>query len=286
MGHHALGLGDRDLALGPVALKGLADRAKFPFLNANVVNTETREPLFQTSAILEAGDYKIGVTSVVTNAYRMKANQEKAFGFTVKSPQAVLGPILEEFEAKGIQIILLLGHLTLEECEDVAKEFPQIDVVLGSHSQKMKRYPESAGETFITDPYMKGKYLGIMTLFIDPEEGEFIFGDPGRKAAIEAEIRELEVRIQAREKAIQGAAQAKGATRNTTWLTKNLEDTRAQLLKAEAKLKSMGEDTPPRKSFMAYDYPAMGKMLADDLRIQKKVEKFKKRFPKFAKASK
>ena len=150
----------------------------------------------------------------------------------------------------------------------------------------MKRYPETVGNTFITDPYMKGKYLGVLTLFIDPNETEYVFGDPGRKSAVESEIRELEVRIQAREKAIQGAAEAKGATRNTTWLTKNLEDTRAQLVEAQEKLKSLGEDTPPRKSFMAYDYPAMGKTLEDDARIQKKVESFKKRFPKFAKASK
>ena len=108
-----------------------------------------------------------------------------------------------------------------------------------------------------------------MTLFIDPNETEYVFGDPGRKSAVESEIRELEVRIQAREKAIQGAAEAKGP-RETRRGLKNLEDTRAQLVEAQEKLKSLGEDTPPRKSFMAYDYPAMGKTLEDDARIQKK----------------
>ena len=69
---------------------------------------------------------------MVTNAYRLKANQEKAFGFTVRSPQEVLGPVLKEFTSKGIDIIVLLGHLTLDECEDIAR---LVDVIMGSHSQ-------------------------------------------------------------------------------------------------------------------------------------------------------
>ena len=109
MGHHALGLGDRDLALGPEALGKLAKQAKFPFLNANVVNSETRKPLFQESAVLQAGDYKVGVTSVVTNAYRLKANQEKAFGFTVRSPQEVLGPVLKGSRPRESTLSYFLG---------------------------------------------------------------------------------------------------------------------------------------------------------------------------------
>ena len=69
--------------------------------------------------------------------------------------------MLKEFTSKGIDIIVLLGHLTLDECEDIAREFPEIDVIMGSHSQKMKRYPETVGNTFITDPYMKGSILGF-----------------------------------------------------------------------------------------------------------------------------
>ena len=71
------------------------------------------------------------------------------------------------------------------------------------------------------------------------------------------------------------AAEAKGP-RETRRGSPELEDTRAQLVEAQEKLKSLGEDTPPRKSFMAYDYPAMGKTLEDDARIQKKVESFKR----------
>ena len=66
----------------------------------------------------------------------------------------------------------------------------------------MKRYPETVGNTFITDPYMKGSILGFKP-FVDPNETEYVFearvGNP-----LSNKIRELEVRIQAREKAIRG----------------------------------------------------------------------------------
>lgn len=202
MGHDALGLGDRDLALGIDTLKKLEAKAKFPFLSANVVNAETNEVIFQESALLEVAGQKVGVFGLLSNAYRLKASQESSYGFKVMSPQRVAGKVIAGLKKKGAQIIVLLGHLTLEECAEVAKEFPDIDVILGSHSQKMKRYPDTVGNTYITDPYMKGKYLGILTLFIHPEEQSFVFGDPGRETALKGEVRELEVRIESRTRAL------------------------------------------------------------------------------------
>lgn len=285
MGHDALGLGDRDLALGIDALKKLEKKARFPFLNANVVDVESNELLFQESVLLEAGGQKVGVFALLSNAYRLKASQESAYGFKVLSPQRVAGKIIADLKSKGAQIIVLLGHLTLEECAEVAREFPEIDVILGSQSQKMKRYPDTVGNTYITDPYMKGKYLGILTLFIHPDEKEFVFGDPGRETALKGEIRELEVRIESRSRALESAekSNAAGEKRDTTWLEKNLKDTRLQLDQAKEKLAALDGGMAEFKSFITYDYPGMGKGLEDDEVILQKVEAFKKKYPNVVK---
>jgi len=288
MGHTAMAIGDRDLSLGLETLKRLEKRAKFPFLSANVVDAETKNPVFSESLIVEVDGRKVGLFGLLSNAYRTKANQESKFGFNVLSPPHVTGKVVAEVKEKGAEIIVLLGHLTLEECAELAEEFPEIDAILGSQSQKMKRYPDTVGNTYITDPYMKGKYLGILTLFIHPEEADYVFGDPGRKAALESQVKELEVRIDSRKRALASAKAGEGIgkVRDTSWLEKNLADTEKELTKAKEDLEKAGAESSSYKSFITFDYPPMGKKLEDDGRILKRVENLKKKYPGLAKASK
>ena len=288
MGQDAIAIGDRDLALGIPFLKQLEKKAKFPFLNANIVDASTRELVFKESIIVEKAGHKVGVFGLLSNAYRMKSGQESTQGFKVLKPLDVARQVVKKLEAQGVKIIVLLGHLTLDECADLAKEIPGIDAILGSHSQKMKRYPDTVGNTYITDPYMKGKYLGVLTLFVDPKEADFVFGDPGRKKALESQVHELEVRIESRSRALESAKKSKavGEPRDTAWLEKNLADTQVDYDKAKTSLAALGTEDETFKSFITFDYPPMGKTLEDDSKVLKSVEKLKKKFPELRKPSK
>ena len=53
LGYAAANVGERDLALGYDDFLGRASEATFPFISANIVNRDTRGPVFKPFVILE-----------------------------------------------------------------------------------------------------------------------------------------------------------------------------------------------------------------------------------------
>jgi len=286
MGHTAQGIGDRDLALGLGKLRDLAKRAKFPFLNANIVDAVTGKAVFQERVIVERAGVKIGLFGLLTPSYRLRAQQEKRDGFRVEDPIVAARAQVEALRGEGAEVLVLLSHLTLEESALLAQKVPGITAILGSQSQQMKRYPDAVETTYIADAYIKGKYLSALTLFVRNDETKFVFADPSRKTSVESRIREIETRVKAREKAIAAAKEAeKGGTpgKGTEWLQRNLEQSRTELTALQSEHSGLSDVDIRDASFIAYDFPPMAKTVKDKSEVVAQLDKLKVEFPALAK---
>jgi len=281
-GHDAQGVGDRDLSIGIADLKDLDKKANFPFLSSNIVDAQSGKPVFKERVVLEKGEVKVGVFSLLTPEYRMRERHEKDNGIKILDPITVAQEQVSALKKEGAQVIVVLSHLTLEESQTIAEKVPGITAMLGSQSQKLQRHPLSVGNTYITDGYMKGKYLSVLTLFVDPSDSSYVFVDPNKRAALESAIQKLEVRIQSRKKAISAGKErttGRPGGGNTQWLEKNLAEAEAEIVEAREALASIQDENIEGRSFVAYDLPAMTKTIADDEAVASVLSRLKKKYP-------
>ena len=65
MGYRVIGVGPHDLGYGLGFLRQAEQEHGFTFVSANVVDARTRRPIFPAYAIERAGDYRVGVISVI-----------------------------------------------------------------------------------------------------------------------------------------------------------------------------------------------------------------------------
>ncbi len=131
MGYAAVGLGERDLALGADFLESVVSRTDVALLCGNAV-TEDGRHLFPGHTIVDVpiGDRtaRIGVIGVIADMEGFRTRAEPG-GFAIEDPGAAVGRSLEAVEsATDVQVVLY--HGIQEGAEELVSQFPSIDLVL------------------------------------------------------------------------------------------------------------------------------------------------------------
>ncbi|GMA53838.1 hypothetical protein GCM10025857_51950 [Alicyclobacillus contaminans] len=66
---------------------------------------------------------------------------------------------------KKVDILVLLSHLGINEDRQIAKELPEFDVIIGSHTHHLFPNGEQVGNTLLAAAGRFGEYVGEVTLF-------------------------------------------------------------------------------------------------------------------------
>lgn len=163
--------GDQDLTLGTDFLSNLLSPYQHKML---VANRASNFPFAAQSWIkLEKGNskiYLVGVTSPDT--FRM----EHRHLFT--EPQAALKTVMEEIEDDGYDSknnfhrLILLSHGGIDFDRQMAKVFPQINWVIGSHTQSFIKIPFEEGKTQLVQVMSRNHYLGKIEIALNGDRGQ------------------------------------------------------------------------------------------------------------------
>ncbi|MBI4041101.1 MAG: hypothetical protein HY390_04460 [Deltaproteobacteria bacterium] len=151
----AIGLGETDFALGVNFLKKLEKKAKFSFLNANLVDKTTGRPLFIPHLIRSYGNHKIGFFSVIDSNLNLPMTVQ------VLDPIVVAQKIVKELRPQ-VDILIALSHLEFSNDERWVKAVSGIDFVFGGHGGERLEAPISIGKTRIFQASQLGKYVGVL----------------------------------------------------------------------------------------------------------------------------
>lgn len=131
MGYDAIAFGTNELRLPTGDLVSVAagiDGQPSRFVSANVGLFGFDSGITNTSRIVEAGGMKIGVTSVLGTKYQKKINNLE---IELKDPAEALKPLVPELKQKA-DYLVLLAHTTKDEAIELARKFPEFDVVVTS----------------------------------------------------------------------------------------------------------------------------------------------------------
>ncbi|OIK10243.1 bifunctional metallophosphatase/5'-nucleotidase [Bacillus sp. MUM 116] len=142
-------------------LDHLYDDAGFDVILANLYkkgNTlpEWAQPykIYQTKEGTRIG--VIGLTAPFTHLYPL-------LGWELTDPIAELKNWIRKLKEKS-DVIILLSHLGLNADEQIAENFPEIDVILGGHTHHFLQEGKLIGETLIAAAGKHGNFVGNVTL--------------------------------------------------------------------------------------------------------------------------
>ena len=165
MKYSAVGFGSADLRLsaGEVAAVVAGDQPdKTIFVSANV-DLLGLVPRVRTFV---AGGMKFGVTSVLGDEFRQQVNNNE---LELKPAAVALQEVVGQLA--GCDHRILLANATMEECEVLAKKFPQFDVVVsgGGADEPPAEPVHLAGDSLLIEVGHKAMYAIVLGYYDDPK---------------------------------------------------------------------------------------------------------------------
>lgn len=162
-------LGNHEFDFGPDVVKERIAESKFPWLTANAFGIDGK-PFTgdQQTVLVDVDGVKIGFFGLVTVETPELSSTEKKVCF---SPLAFTArQMIKDLKAKGADVIVALTHLLVAEDRQLAKEVPEIDVILGGHDHDPITWYDD--KTFIHKSGQNAYYLARIDLIIEKEEGK------------------------------------------------------------------------------------------------------------------
>lgn len=168
MGYDAIALGNHEFDNGSAALAKLLKKADFKVVCANYeFHNKTLAKVVKHHVVLKRNGLKIGVFGLLVDL-RTLISTSTYKEITYLDPVATAKNEVKELNSMGCDLIICLSHLGIEEdmVNDfvVAKEVPDIDIIIGGHSHKELSEPVVIGKTRIFQMSNKGKCVGKITV--------------------------------------------------------------------------------------------------------------------------
>ncbi len=166
MGYDAIGVGDQEFRGGFDRLRELATQHQLPLLSENLrdVNGGRIAP---GHVIKDLAGIKVGIFSVVSDQWYVFDKDAFPEGITIEPTREAIAKVLAEFDGK-VDFIVLLSHQDRSIDRKVAREFPEINLIIGGHDERMITSPIRVGRTLILNAGVGGDYVGTVYLAIDP----------------------------------------------------------------------------------------------------------------------
>ena len=177
------------------ALKAAAARARFPFLAANIVDTETGKPVqwpnVMPSTLVEVAGVRVGLVGTITETGLRQTLAAHVVGLTTRPLAPAIAEGARELRERGAELVVLVAHAggwcsdtsnshDLSSCDDrseifkLARELPRgtLQAIVAGHTH-------GAVAHFVDDvPIISvpnfGAQFGRMDLTFDPARREVV----------------------------------------------------------------------------------------------------------------
>lgn len=170
-GYRAMAMGNHEFDWGFDNLRSLRDRAKFPFLSANVLD-ESGSPVLDERVMLSLSDgTRVGVFGLTTPATSTMVNPSKIGGLTFLAGDELYACAQAQVDAlrkDGCALVVCLGHLggagsvAPNRSYDVLERVSGIDLLVDGHDHLVSNALVGGALDVETGCYMHN--IGLVTL--------------------------------------------------------------------------------------------------------------------------
>ncbi|HMB01801.1 MAG TPA: hypothetical protein VKS21_12505 [Spirochaetota bacterium] len=166
--YDAVTLGDQDFVNGLDFLEEM--QKELPLLAANVsYKKNNQKKSLDGHLIRKVNGVRVAVIGVVQKKFfnypHLRQIKNKLY---IENARSVLKQQLTQVKNKS-DIILLLSHLGIETDRKIAADFPELDIIIGGHSQYLTSKPNIINNVIILQAGGKGNFQGELKLTLDSE---------------------------------------------------------------------------------------------------------------------
>ena len=168
MGYDAATLGNHEFDNGCAALAARLKTADFPVVCANYQFANKKlAKVIKPYVVIERGGRRIGIFGLGVNLDGYVAPQI-AREVTYLDPVETARKMVAELKARNCDLIVCLSHVGVNTSRDndydIARQVPEIDVIVGGHSHEELNPPKVVGNTRICQMTNRGKCFGVLTI--------------------------------------------------------------------------------------------------------------------------
>lgn len=169
MGYDAMALGNHEFDFGYEVLRSRMADVNFPMLCANVVDRERGLPVARPYVILRRGPYRIGVIGITTETLPDETHP-KVKDYVISYPGPIVKGLAQYLRGAGCDIVIALAHQGYQRDLALAREVPELDLIVGGHTHTKLEEPTRVGDVLVTQTNGWGRYLGVLKMQFDRDD--------------------------------------------------------------------------------------------------------------------
>ncbi|GHE00738.1 5'-nucleotidase [Defluviimonas sp. 20V17] len=159
-----------EFTLGKDRVNEIVKTLPFPFLGANIFDSEWEEPAYPPYKMFERGGSKIAVIGQAF-PYLPIANPKWLFpGLSFGIRQDRMQAMVDEVKEKGADLVVLLSHNGFDVDRKMAKQVKGIDVILTGHTHDALPEPVMVGKTMLIASGSNGKFVTRLDLDVQDKQ--------------------------------------------------------------------------------------------------------------------
>jgi 2',3'-cyclic-nucleotide 2'-phosphodiesterase (5'-nucleotidase family) len=173
MGYDAFTPGELDLSFGVANIIQMSKQAKFPFLAANLMDSQSNKPVFKPYVIKEVQGVKVGLLGLISRRFPLGGPSEEKEKFHLADSVDTAKKVVAELKKKKCQVIVALAHMEEDEQGRLAQAIPEIHFILSGHIRHYQLHPVQANMAHIFIAGSRGEHLGKVDFSIEQKKLPF-----------------------------------------------------------------------------------------------------------------
>lgn len=252
LGYDAFNIGINDLAVGTAFLKDFESKAHFPFISANIVDSDGN-PIFTPYTIVDRNGMRIGIVGVTTGNSYVEGIEYKNVLETARQMQQVLQPKTD--------FLVLMASVFNPDAKAIQGSDLRYDLILRTHTSRFSRYAKKVNEGYFIETGKQGKYLQFVTIHREVPTAPLINVSREKQRIDFIERRLDELRANTGDKSLE---EAYADNKPTLDFIENLQNQKAELQ----------EKIEESKNYMAIEVQSLGPKIQDNARWLEEVNQF------------
>lgn len=161
LGYDAVNIGDNEFAHGIEFFRERVLRSDIPWVSATIMNLDN-DPVVVPSRVVERSGVRIGIVGYTPRSSFENVTASKWASIRIEEERRVLRRSLDDLGRADVTIVL--SQAGDEGDLELARLFPDVNVIVGSHTQVEIEDPLLVGKTIVVQAGGNGTHVGRLRL--------------------------------------------------------------------------------------------------------------------------
>ncbi len=166
-GYDAMVIGNREFHFTTKGFVAKIKNARFPVLCANIKSAQSQALPVKPSLRFSFDNRQVFVFGLTVPMITARMASRHLSSYLFDDPESAASRILTTLDPRP-DLVVLLSHLGLARDRDLARKFPDIDLIIGGHTHSVLPEGEWVDRTLIVQAGWYAKWLGEVSCRFDP----------------------------------------------------------------------------------------------------------------------